>query len=581
MAFFYDNISGLSGLAQYDRYLENNLYIRNLKRYTNDPLNYQLLEMKRTIGENTSASIDNTNRLSNETQKYFEHLTTAVCGTLEKGFGQVVGELEDINWRLNDINEGINSLHSMLDWKTDIMIEEQKISNLYLGKVAGLLKIPDSQKQRSHHVELGITWLKNAIEEGPKSDFYTDALDEFIKAKQIEEKDYFNLNKIGLIHLHSKKHLDVPKADEYFKASARYAKAIANATPSTNESLQNRYNERLESLLTKEVLLEEAASSLNYASRCNYILTNFSEAIELAKQAFELQPTNPEYGLQLAKCLSANNQETEAANILSRVIEIDKYYSMKALADQDFISKSLIRDRIEKIATDLINKVSSEIRELKSLIIDNSNAKDLFSKVQESFHDQTYLNARVANDELTKIQKWEYTHYSQDAEHYYPLEDKKVDELTLSEIIRVENKEQANKNKFDENYNIANAIRQSNWKKQSDERTIRQIIVTLVTFGAAIGLWIWSSSMDGWLPGFLVKGAVAVAAGFAVTKLYDSVSEEKTKNLLLTTVIVGTAIGAWLACTDYTESSFWSFILKAQIVGYTAFSIFKVYDAFD
>lgn len=562
MAFFYDNISGLSGLAQYDRYLDNNLYIRNLKRYTDDPLNYQLLEIKRTIGENTSASTDNTNRLSKETQKHFEDLTTAVCGTLEKGFGQVVGELEDINWRLNDINEGIGNLSSMLDWKTDIMIEEQRISNLYLGKIADLLKIPDSQKQRVHHVEQGITWLKNAIEEGPKSDFYTDALDEFIKAKDIEEKDYFCLNKIGLVYLHSKKHLDVVKADEYFRTSARFAKAVANATSS-------------------ETLLEEAAASLNYASRCNYIQTKFLEAIELAKQAFDLQPTNPEFGLQLAKCLSANNQEAEAANILAKVIDIDKYYSMKALADQDFISKSLIRDRIEKIATDLINEVSSEIKELKSLITSNSKAKEQFSKIQEIFSEQTYLNARSAYDELIKKQKWEYIHYTQDAEHYYPLEDKKVEELTLSEIIRIEHKEQANKNKFDENYNIANAIRQNKWKKQSDERTTKQIILTLVTFGAAIGLWIWSSSLDGWLPGFLVKGGVAVAAGFALTKLYDSVSEEKTKNFLLTIVIVGTAIGAWVACTDYVESSFWSFILKAAIVGYTAYGIAKVYDAFD
>lgn len=298
MAFFYDNLSKLSGLAQYDRYLENNLYIRNLKRYSNDALNYQLLEIKRTIGENTDTSIDNASFIAKESKKNFDHLTNVICGTLENGFGQVVNELEDINWRLNDINEGIGNLHSMLDWKTDIMIEEQKISNLYLGRITGLLKIPDSQKQRSHHVEQGLIWLNSAIGEGRESDYYTDALDEFLKAKLIEEKDYFSLNKIGLIYLDSKKHRDIPKAESYFKSSARYAKAIANATPSSNENLQRRYNENLESLLTKEILLEEVASSLNYASRCNYIQTNFPEAINLARQAFDLNSTNPEYGYQ-------------------------------------------------------------------------------------------------------------------------------------------------------------------------------------------------------------------------------------------------------------------------------------------
>lgn len=404
MAFFYDNLSKLSGLAQYDRYLENNLYIRNLKRYTNDPLNYQLLEIKRTIGENTDASIDNANfiarEFATESKKNFEHLANAICGTLEEGFGQVVDELEDINWRLNDINEGIDNLHSMLDWKTDIIIEEQKISNLYLGKIAGLLKIPDSQKQRSYHVEQGVTWLKNAIEEGPKSDFYTDALDEFMKAKLIEEKDYFSLTKIGLIHLNSKKHLDIPKADSYFKSSARYAKAIANASPSSNESFQKRYNENLESLLTKEILLEEAASSLNYASRCNYIQTNFSEAINLAKQAFDLSPTNPEYGLQLAKCLSANGQADEAADVIEKVIELNKYYSLKILYDPDLFNNKNILKRISSITNTLIAKVDNEIENLRALLIPNSSLRNEFQEVIKNYNPKSYITARIASEKL-------------------------------------------------------------------------------------------------------------------------------------------------------------------------------------
>lgn len=400
MAFFYDNLSELSGLAQYDRYLENNLYIRNLKSCSDDPLNYQLLEIKRSIGESTSKSIENSSIIIRKTKKHFDDLSTAICGTLEKGFNQVVNELENIDWRLNDINEGINNLHSLLDWKTDIMIEEQKISNLYLGKITGLLRIPDSQKQRSYHIEQGITWLKNAIEEGPKSDFYSDALDEFIKAKHIEEKDYFSLNKIGLIHLNSKKHLDIPKAEVHFKSSARYAKAIANASSSSSDNSQKRYNEKLESLLSKEILLEQAASSLNYASRCNYIQTNFSEAINLAKQAVELNPTNPEYGLQLAKSLSANGQGEEAANVIEKVIELNKYYSLKILSDPDLFKNNDICNRVIAIANNLIAKVDKEIEHLKSIIIPNSNLGNELQDVIKNYNPKSYISARIASEYL-------------------------------------------------------------------------------------------------------------------------------------------------------------------------------------
>lgn len=388
MPYFYDRITGQSGLTQYMNYIENDIYIQELKRDSKDVINYQLVEVRRAIGKNTE-----------ETKQAILNSTNQICGTLENGFKQITTELEDINWRLNDINEGINDLHAMLDWKTDLIIEEQKITNFYLGNIARLLKIPDSQKQRSYYVEQGVTYLKNAIGEGSKSDFYDDALDEFSKAKNIEEKDYFCLHKLGLIHLSSSKHLNIQIAEGYFRASARYAKAIANATPSN--AAQPRYNENIEATLTKEKLIEEAASALNYASRCNYIQDNLTEAIELAKQAFELNPKNPEYGMQLAKCLSANGQENSAAEILKKVIEADKYYAVKALTDQDLVCKKPIQDMLNIISKVLIEKVDKEIKHLKSILIKDSKMKAELLEIERQFSSpKTYISARIAAEKL-------------------------------------------------------------------------------------------------------------------------------------------------------------------------------------
>lgn len=562
MAFFYDSLSELSGLAQYDKYLENNRYVRNLKISVNDPLHYQLLEIKRMLGENTFKNIDNTSKILKETQRHFESLTTTVCGTIEKGFREVVGELEDVNWRLSNINEGISDLSSMLDWKTDIIIEGQRVSNLYLANIAQLLNIPNSQKERTYHIQQGIIWLKNAIEEGLESGFYTDALDEFTIAKGIEEKDYFCLNKIGIIYLYSEKHRDVVKACEYFNRSARFAKAVANATSS-------------------EISLEFAAASLNYASRCYYIQTKFPEAIELAKQAFDLQPHNPEFGMQLAKCLSTNSQEAEAANILSKVIEIDKFYSVKALLDPDFISKPLIQDRIEKIATDLINKVNLELEELKSLIasVTNNKVKERFSEIHKIFFEPTYLNARTVHDELSKKQKWEYIHYIQNGAFYYYVEDKKVEELTFAQIIRIESKEQANKTKFHKEFVIAEIAGQKKWKKHKDERLTKQIVLTIVLFIVGVAVWTASSLIDGWFYGFLIKLTTVITVWSILEKLFDY--EEKTQKILVTIVIILAAVGAWVACTNVVPSVVFSFILKVAILFITAYAIAHVNEVFD
>lgn len=388
MPFYYDRITGQSGIDQYMNFIENEIYIDELKFNTDDTFNYQLIEIRRAIGRSIEFTKQQYNEnLAGEAKKQNLILSTTnkICGTLEEGFNHISEELisgfsnlgnglDEINWRLNDVNEGISRLYGILDWKTDVLIEGQKITNLYLGKVTELLQIPDSQKQRGYHTEKGLTFLKNAIEEGPKSDFYDDALDEFLKGYDIERKDYFNLHKLGFIHLNSINNLDVNKSNEYFKLSARYAKAESKP--------------------------QDAASALNYASRCNYILNNQSEAVILAKQAFEIEPMNPEFGYQYAKCLAIIGDEIKASEILKKVIELDKYFSVKVFADKDLIEKNSVVNMLNQISEELIGLVSSEIESLKSLIVRGSPLSDELKKVEEIFTNKNYLNARIAADFL-------------------------------------------------------------------------------------------------------------------------------------------------------------------------------------
>jgi len=73
--------------------------------------------------------------------------------------------------------------------------------------------------------------------------------------------------------------------------------------------------------------------------------------------------------------------------------------------------------------------------------------------------------------------------------------------------------------------------------------------------------------------GFIIKGAVVAIAAYILSEIFNKSTEEKTKNGLILIVIIGTAIGAWISCTNVVDSSFWSFILKAVIIIYTAIAV--------
>ena len=80
-----------------------------------------------------------------------------VSGTLETGFAAVTGGLaavadgiQALACKLDEANE---SLHR-IDQRLSLLVEEQRISNVLQENIAQLLRIPDSQKQRQHHLEM-------------------------------------------------------------------------------------------------------------------------------------------------------------------------------------------------------------------------------------------------------------------------------------------------------------------------------------------------------------------------------------------------------------------------------------------
>lgn len=444
MAFYYDQISGKLGIAQYSQYLENEMYIRQLKSISSDAVNYQLVEIRRHLQTFSPEARDN-----------FDQLSSKVCGTLENGFRSITSEisetntlLEKSNWILNEIDEGINRIYSMLDWKTDIIIEEQRISNFYLGKVVKLLKIPDSQKQRAYYVEQGLSFLKNAILEGPKSEFYSDALDDFHKAYEIESKDYFVLQKLGVIYFNSTRHLDAVKAESFFRSSARYAKAAAN---SYSEGSQTSLKSSNEIIMSRNSLLAEYAAALNYASRCCYVLNKKEDAIALAKEAFDSNSENPEYGFQLAKAYAANNNVHEANSTISKIIDIDKNYFIKVLTDPDFIRSKEIVLFLEAKATKYIEMLESVFLNLSEKLTEDGNAKYFVEKIKPLLKSGNYINARLAMDTINRNQQYAALEYTYDdfylrhrmGNKFFTSgikEHRRQYNITLSELVELEYK---------------------------------------------------------------------------------------------------------------------------------------------
>ena len=153
--------------------------------------------------------------------------------------GNSIGRGLDV---LSDKLDDVKSELRFLNANTEILIEQQRLSNILLGDIIELLRVSDSEKERQHSIELGVKFFINA-----QKDFslFDDALEQFVKAEALMKQDYFVLHRIGCIHLYVESHLDIEKARDYFIRSAKYssvetgtdAARLANAL---TENLLNR-----------------------------------------------------------------------------------------------------------------------------------------------------------------------------------------------------------------------------------------------------------------------------------------------------------------------------------------------------
>lgn len=222
-------------------------------------------------------------REANKNQaELLEDLSSRHISAMNDGFESTIEAIEDgfrfLDQRMGRIEQGIIN------------------ANILLENINELLKLPDSEKQRQRHIELGLKFSNQSLKD---SDLAIDSRDEFESALKLMPQDWFVLQQLGIIYLHSKHIQDLKKAKDYFLKAAKYARVensdsahIINwyfkktLSPQNNQESDDSASDN--ELPLKDFILD---CYLN-AALCAYIETNFSEAASLALKAVEISSQN-------------------------------------------------------------------------------------------------------------------------------------------------------------------------------------------------------------------------------------------------------------------------------------------------
>jgi len=199
--------------------------------------------------------------------------------------------------------------------------------------------------------------------------------------------------------LNSHKHINLPLAEEYFRKSAKYSIVeTMNNSSITRDIIKLNPSKFFDEQISVDSIKLQAAESLLYAGRCCYIQGKMSEAVELAKKGLELVPELLEAAYLQAKSISSLGNIESALEIMDKVLDKNRFYSIKMLSDFDFSSKKetaiLLKQKKDESIMEAINK----LKVIEDIIMEHSNARFLIEKAKKLIENNNYLAAKEALD---------------------------------------------------------------------------------------------------------------------------------------------------------------------------------------
>jgi len=290
--------------------------------------------------------------------------------------GQAIGRgMNVLSNQMSDINETLVFLNRNMD----VQIEQQKLSNLLLQNIAELLRVPDSEKERQHSIELGIKFFVNASKD---ADLYADALEELLKAEALMKQDYFVLHRIGFIYLYVEKYINPEKALEYFLRAAKYASVESDSKAARLANvLTNNFNTvNSETYNSEKQIGLLAADSYEKTAFSAYVLGRFSDAVNYQAKALKFNET-PQNRFILSKYHIRNGEINEGINNLSKCIDDEPIYAVASFKEIDLINEPEVLKLISNKNQEIDNKIGKLL--VRWQTVESTKASNVIKELAE------------------------------------------------------------------------------------------------------------------------------------------------------------------------------------------------------
>lgn len=265
-----------------------------------------------------------------EHEEFIKDQVTRIENAQLNSANKIVASQEDIKFEISKLEEnvgvrisnGFESLRAAFEWGLAEVAWKIELQTEVLKEILEVLQAPLTTQAKE---------LRKRGEYAYYNGWIDDALKDFLESEKKNRYDFSIHQFLGDIYLFHKGNLT--KALEY------YDKAIKYATPKSSYY---------------------AGLALIHAGRVYHLQENFEKAYEKTLKAIEIYPNLYEAHYQHAQYCTHLNRYGEAIEHLRfAIVNGDKYYCLKILAEDDF---NVMKEQIDGLFEELKNSVFIETR---------------------------------------------------------------------------------------------------------------------------------------------------------------------------------------------------------------------------
>jgi hypothetical protein len=268
--------------------------------------------------------------------------------------------IDKVAFNVEKVNQGIESLQSAFEWGLSDILWKLEQQTETLQEILDVLQAP---------LDTEALELRRRAENAFKNGWIDEAIKDFLESEKKNRYDFTIHMSLGLIFFQYKNN---PKsALEYFEKAAKYAKP--------KSAIYSSY-------------------ALLYIALIKYLQEKYNEAYDAVIEAIKLSPNYYEAYYQCAQyCANLGNYK-EAISHLSKAIEGDRFYCIKADSEKDF---DPMKQQLHTFFKDLQNEAKSdalqEIKEAEKLVKSAKSYSFDYNKLKSKYNRSINTDAGEKN----------------------------------------------------------------------------------------------------------------------------------------------------------------------------------------